>query len=329
MTPDAGHAATDALLEDMERKVAREYKQAVRETQAKLTAYLEETEKGRLKQEALYKAGEITKKEYQDWCYRHAMVGKRWEEMLDTLAADFHRANEISKGIISGSMPDVYAMNVNFGTYNIEHAGKIDTGFTLYNRDTAEYLLKDERQLMPGPSTKKAAEIAANKDLQWNRQKIQSSVLQGILQGESPYKVAERLMSVGAMNYNSAVRYARTMTTSAQNAGRYEAFRRADRLGVDLTIEWQATLDGRTRHDHRLLHGQRRNVDEPFEVDGFQILYPAQSDGPGASDIPQRLIWNCRCTLLSWVKGFEGDTVKDSPKMGDMTFEEWQEAKAR
>lgn len=323
---DIGHEQTDALLNEMERKVAREYRQAVADTQAKLTEYLEKTEAGRLEQEALFKAGQITQKEYSDWCYRHAMVGKRWEEMLDTLAADYHNANGIARGIIRDAQPDVYALNMNFGTYNIEHVGRIDTGFTLYNHDTAEYLLREEHQLMPGPSTKKAAQIAANKDMQWNRQHIQSSVLQGVLQGESPYKVARRLQTVGDINYSAAVRYARTMTTSAQNAGRYDAFRRADKLGVDLTIEWQATLDGRTRHDHRLLHGQRRSVDEPFEVDGIEILYPAQSDGPGASDIPQRLIWNCRCTLLSWVKGFEGDTVKSSSKMGDMTFEEWQGA---
>jgi len=177
--------------------------------------------------------------------------------------------------------------------------------------------------MMPGPSTRKAKQIAANKDMQWNRNKIQSAVLQGVLQGESPYDVAKRLQNVGQMNYNAAVRYARTMTTNAQNAGRYEAFHRAKKLGVDLTIEWQATLDGRTRHEHRMMHGQRREVDEPFVVDGVEILFPAQTRY-GSSDIPQQLIWNCRCTLLSWVKGFEGDTVKESPKMGDMTFEEWQ-----
>ncbi len=47
----------------------------------------------------------------------------------------------------------------------------------------------------------------------------------------------------------------------------------------------------------------------------------------GSSTVPQEQIRNCRCTLLSWVKGFEGDTVKSSPKMGDMSFEEWQKAK--
>lgn len=322
---DAGHEATEKLLKKLEKDIAREYRTATRDMQAKLTAYLEKTEAQRQVQEGLLTAGKITEKEYRDWCYRHTMVGKRWKEMCETLAEDMHHANQIALGMTKDTMPDVYALNINYGTYQIETGGSIDTGFTLYNHDTAEYLLGDQRQLMPKPSSRKAAQIAANKDMQWNMQKIQSAVLQGVLQGESPYKVAERLRNVGQMNYNSSVRYARTMTTSAQNAGRYEAFRRAKKVGVDLVIEWQATLDGRTRHDHRLMHGQRRKVDEPFVLpDGNRILYPA--DCTGDSYELQGEIWNCRCTLLSWVKGFEGDTVKESHKMDGMSFEEWQKA---
>ena len=38
---------------------------------------------------------------------------------------------------------------------------------------------------------------------------------------------------------------------------------------------------------------------------------------------------NCRCTILAYVKGFEHDTIKESDKMGDMSFEEWLEAKEK
>lgn len=320
---DAGHEATEKLLKKLEKDIGREYKIATDEMQAKLTAYLEKTEAQRQVQESLLNAGKITKKEYSDWCYRHNMMGKRWTEMRDVLASDMHHTNEIAKGMMKERMPDVYALNGNYATYQIEHDGRIDTGFTLYNHDTAEYLLGDQRQLMPKPSPAKARQIAANPDMQWNQQKIQSAVLQGVLQGESPYKVAERLRNVGQMNYNSSIRYARTMTTSAQNAGRYEAYRRARDLGVDLTIEWQATLDHRTRHAHRQMHGQRTEVDKPFHTpDGYTIYYPA--DCTGESNAPQKEIWNCRCTLLSWVKGFEGSTVRSSPKLGEQTFAEWQ-----
>ena len=324
--PDLGHELTERRLQALERRVAREYATASKEMRQKLKDYLEELEEKRLAKVDLLEEGVITEDEYKKWVFRHTMVGKRWEKMSDVLTKDMHNANLIAHKIIRDEMPNVYALNGNYATYQIEHDGKLDTGFTLYNHDTAEYLLEEERELMPGPSAKKEKQIAENKDMQWNKGKIQSSVLQGILQGESPYAVAARLGTVAAMNLNASIRYARTMTTNAQNAGRYQAFRRAKALGVDLTIEWQATLDNRTRHEHRMMHGQRRDVDEPFEVSGVKILWPAQVKY-GSSDIPQRLIWNCRCTLLSWVKGFEGETVKTSPKMGEMTFEEWQNAK--
>ena len=325
---DEGHELTEEILGEIEDRVKEEYRKALADAEKKLAACLEKFEAEDKKQKALLAEGKITEKDYKDWRFRHIMMNKRWIAMRDALAEDFHNVNQIAYKIARGEMPDVYALNMNYGTYNIEHSGGIDTGFTLYNHDAAEMLMREtELQLMPGPSDARAAEIAENKDLRWNRQHIQSAVLQGILQGESPYEVAARLQTVAQMNYNNAVRYARTMTTSAQNAGRYEAFRRADQLGVDLTIEWQATLDGRTRHDHRLMHGQRTTVDKPFHTpDGFTIMWPADCTSV-VSTAPQGEVWNCRCTLLSWVKGFEGDTVKYSPKMGDMTFEEWLEAK--
>ena len=326
---DIGHELTDELLEELEKRVKEEYEKALADAEKKLAAWLKKFTAEDEEKKKLLASGQITAKDYKDWRFRHIMMGKEWEKMRDTLAEDFHNANQIALGIARGEMADVYALNMNYGTYDIEHGGKIDTGFQLYNHDTAEMLMREENvQLMPGPSTRKAAQIAANKDLQWNYRHIQSAVLQGVLQGESPYEVAKRLQSVAQMNYNNAVRYARTMTTSAQNAGRYRSYRRARDLGVDLTIEWQATLDGRTRHEHRMMHGQRRKVDEPFNTpDGFSIMWPADCTS-SSSDAPQGEIWNCRCTLLAWVKGFEHETVKSSPKMGDMSFEEWQKAKA-
>lgn len=324
---DLGHKLTDAELKRLELEIADEYKTAVKDMERKLRDYLEKTEAQRQVQEELLNAGKITQKEYSDWCFRHNMVGKRWEQMRNVLASDMHHTNEIALGIAEKKMPDIFALNGNFTTYYIETTGKIDTGFTLYNHDTAQYLMGDQRQLMPKPSARKAAEIAKNPDMQWNMKKIQSAVLQGVLQGEHPNKVAERLRDVGQMNYNASVRYARTMTTSAQNAGRYEAIHRAKNLGVEMTIEWMATLDSHTRHAHRQMHGQRTEVDEPFYTpDGYTIYYPA--DCTGMSDAPQSEIWNCRCTLLPWVKGFEGETVKSAPGMDGMSFEEWQNAKA-
>jgi len=326
-TPDVAHQMTDEMLAKLEKQIRREYDQAAKEMGRKYREYMRafRDEEAQLKE--LVKAGEMSKADFKAWRVRHMAMGEQFTQMRDVLAADMEHANEIALGISRGQMPEVFAINANFAQYQIAHDFQLDAAFTLYDHNTAAYLLSEQRQMMPGPSTALQKKIAADKALKWNQKKIQSAVLQGVLQGEGSEEIAKRLQGVAQMNYNSAVRYARTMTTNAQNAGRYEGYHKAKDLGIDLTIEWQAVLDAHTRHTHRMMHGQRREVDEPFEVDGIKILYPAQSSGPGASTIPQSMIWNCRCTLLAWVKGFEGETVKHSPGMGNMSFEEWQGVK--
>ena len=312
---DEGHRLTDKLLQRIERDVTKEYRQAATEVMEKTADYFRRFEMKDRKWQEWVKEGKKTQAEYTNWRIGQTMVGKRWMDFRDGLAKDLTNADQIARSIAYGHMPEAYSLNHNYATYQVEHDGGISTSYTLYNRETVERLIREEElQLLP-PSR-----INIPKDLRWNKQHVQSALLQGIIQGESIPKLAGRLSSVAEMDRKAAIRNARTMVTGAQNAGRYDAFRRAKKLGINLTIEWQATLDERTRTSHRKMHGQRREVDEPFEVDGVKIIYP------GYPEAPQEQIWNCRCTLLSWVKGYEGETVTTSPKMQGMSFDDWLKA---
>lgn len=319
---DAGHNQTDKILEELEKRVAEEYRIAQEDMKKKLKDYLAQYRVGLAEQKQLLKDGKITNHEYTDWYKRHIAMGKRWSDMRDVLAHDYHNANQIAMKMAYNTQKDVYAINRNYATYQVEHDAMIDTSYTLYDRDTVERILKDNPKLFHDPGTKKQREIARNKDLQWNKQKVNSAILQGILQGESIDKLANRLESVTEKNYNAAVRNVRTAVTGAQNAGRVDGYKRAQDLGIDLMQEWMATLDNRTRHEHRLLHGQRVKVGEPFIIDGHKLMYPGDPNGAGY------LVYNCRCTLISQIKGFESARVEKSPKMGGLTFEQWQNAKA-
>lgn len=324
---DPAHAQTDEILTSLERRLKREYTQAAREVQKKLDNYLSAFKTKDEEWQRRVSEGEATAKEYKNWRTGQIMMGKRWEQLQQECAENLANANQIAHSIAYDYQPEVYALNHNFATYEIEHSGEIDTAYTLYDKDTVARLMRDDPDMLPPPGKTVKERIAEGKDVLWNKRQLQSVMMQSIVQGESIDKIAKRMSeAVATSDYKAAVRYARTMTTNTQNAGRYKGYRRAKGMGVDLTIEWSATLDMRTRHNHRMLHGQRREVDDPFEVDGIKILYPAQI-GVGSSNIPQSMIWNCRCTLLAWVKGFEGETVKASPKMGDMSFEEWQNMK--
>ena len=331
MLPDPAATETDRILADLEKRIHKEYKQAIKEADKKWSDYLSAFDaQDKVEAERLAK-GEITKAEYQDWRRRHLAQGKHWEDMRNTIAQDYHNRNLIAAKMTNGTMADVYALNANYGTYLVERTGKINTGFTLYNHDSAEALLKKEWSVsaqdgkdsfLPKPSAKKQRELAelkrTNPDVLWNSQKLQSAMMQGVLSGESMTKLASRLAGVAEMDEHQAIRTARTMTTNVQNKGRMDSFDRAKKLGVELVDEWNAILDGRTRHSHRHMHGERRepHSDEPFS-NGCR--WPGDPNGP-----PEE-VYNCRCRIMSWVKGFEGDTVKENPAMGGMSFEQWQE----
>ena len=313
---DEGHYVTELILKETEEDVARVYRQAAEETQKKLDDYLRKFQtKDEIKRRQL-RVGEITKAEYDYWKTGQIMIGKRWEEMRDTLAQDLHNANNLARSIVEGHMPDVYAVNHNYATFQIEKGSLLDTSYTLYDRDTVERIIRDQPDLLPPPGPRKKASIAAGKDIAWQRGQIQSVTLQSILQGESIPNMAKRIATtMGETNMNSAVRYARTATTGAENAGRVDAYERAELMGIELEQEWLATLDGRTRHSHRQMDGQHVKVGEKFS-NGCK--YPGDPDGPGEE------IWNCRCTLVPMVKNIDQSNAPRNSKLGSMTYEQWR-----
>lgn len=318
MAQDYGHAQTSKMLSKMERRVNREYSQAAEEIQQKLEDYLQRYEtKNKIKLEKLAK-GEITQEEYSQWRTGQIAVGKRWEEMRDTLAQDLTNTNQIAASIVNGYTPDVYALNHNFGTYEAETGALVDTSYTLYDRQTVERLIKENPALLP------QAKVEIDKDLQWNRQKLTSAITQGILQGEGIDRIAKRLMNVTDMNRKQAIRNARTMTTSAENAGRADSYVRAKDMGIDMEQIWLATLDGRTRDSHRALDGEAISVGDKWHHPTFSngCRYPGDPQGR-----PEE-VYNCRCTLIAKVKGAQfnvTDTgLRNNYKLGDMTYQEWK-----
>lgn len=296
--------------------------------QAKLLDYwlaFENKDKGMKKN---VKEGKITQKQYDNWRLGQFIVGTRWLNLLDELATDFLNTNQIARSMIIDYVPATYAENHNYMTYRIEHKVHVNTSFTLYNHEAVERIMKEKPDMLPPPGKKRAARIAAGEEMAWNKQQIQSVATQSILQGESIPEVAHRLAeTVGERNMNAAVRDARTMMTNAENLGREDSIKRANEMGIPARKVWLATLDGRTRHAHRQLDGQVVDADKPFKIDGYELMHPGDPKAPGY------LTYNCRCTMLEDIKGFElsgriqGFELRNDPRVGGMTYEQWKEAR--
>jgi hypothetical protein len=120
--------------------------------------------------------------------------------------------------------------------------------------------------------------------------------------------------SITDMSITSAIRAARTAVTAAENGGRTASYKLAADRGIELTREWIATKDARTRHSHGAADGQRVGVDEPFTVGGEKLMFPGDAS-LGASG---RNLYNCRCTIKAMVKGHERTRE---------TYEQWLERK--
>ena len=317
---DPAHEETDKILSGMEKELDGVYKQAYREAKQTADDFAADFREMDNKKRKQLEDGNLDDEEYQRWRRTKIFQSNRYFQMADVLAADMTHTNQLAASIINGYLPEIYALNHNYATYEVEHGSKINTQYTLYDRFTVERLLRDEPDLLP-----RKAGINVPDDLKWNKKNINSAITQGVIQGEDIDKISQRLAAtVTDMSHTSAIRNARTMTTSAENGGRVDSYKRAEDMGINMLQVWLATLDDRTRHAHRQLDGQKRAVGEPFEIEGEKIEFP------GDPKAEPYLVYNCRCTLIGQVKGVNLDlsdvTYRDS-KLGDMTYEEWKEDK--
>lgn len=305
---DKAHKQTDKKLAAMEKHVREIYSQAEGDMRAKWQEFMENAEKRTEKLRERYnnalkdndpKEIQEAKAALQQRMEYVTFRNEQYRQMVEQMAANYEHANEIALAYINGELPEVYALNYNYIGKDIE--SKIGGySFTLVDQNTVMLLATQDKSLLP---TKK---VNVPKDMRWNTKQINAQVMQGILQGESMYKIAARLQNVTDMTSAAAIRNARTMVTGAENAGRMHGAENAIKKGVLMKKCWLATRDERTRDWHTELNGMEVENDEPFENSVGKIMYPGDPHADPAN------VYNCRCTLTYKVVGFKkpnGETV--------------------
>ena len=124
---------------------------------------------------------------------------------------------------------------------------------------------------------------------------IKNEISRGIAAAEPYTNIAKNLSSLTQEEYNKSRRIAITESGRVQSEAKLNVQQRAKARGANIMKEWSCTFDGKTRHSHRELDGQVREIDEYFEVNGIKTLAPCKF-GKAAEDI------NCRCVLLTRAK---------------------------
>ena len=317
MTPklvDYGHRGADKELTALIRRLHLSYRQARVSLFKKVEDYLEQYKGMDEYMRSKLDSGELSHEDYMKWRYRKIAETKQWQNMANQLADDLTNQNRIAASMIDDTLPGVYALNHNYGTFEAEKGSGYDTTYTMYDKFTVKRLLTENEDLLPHPS------VPIEKDKLWNKQHLQSAMLQGVLTGDSMKDIAKRFRSVVNMTEASAMRNARTAVTGAENAGRIDSYVRAEKMGIKLRQMWLATLDGRTRDSHAMLDGEQQEVGKPFS-NGCR--YPGDPKGAPAE------IYNCRCTLVAVVEGADpyNPNLRASEYLNEqgLTYDEWKQ----
>lgn len=136
---------------------------------------------------------------------------------------------------------------------------------------------------------------ALGEDTAYLKKSIRAELSRGIANGSSwnemAAHIANGMKSPYNQAYNRAVRIARTEGHRIQQRSGLAACQEAKKAGADVVKQWDATLDGRTRPEHREADGQIKELDEDFDVGGEKLEAP----GVGGS---ARNVCNCRCCML-------------------------------
>lgn len=322
---DKGHATTDKQLLTMEKKLTGIYSRANKEIGKKLKEYLKEQEqKGDALLDAIKAAKSPEERKKAEAAYTSFLTNKtlhsdHFKALSEQYAKELLNVNKTATDYINGRMPEVYSLNYNAVGGDISSKVK-GYSFEMVDASTVKSLATKDETLLPYKT------VDGKKDVRWNTKAVNSEITQGILQGESIPDIAKRLTHVTEMNLSSAIRNARTSTTCAENRGRMDSMHAAQENGIKLLKVWlSSNQPGRTRDEHLpdAFTSLEVELDEPFENGYGEIMYPGDPDADPAN------VYNCRCTLVTKVLGFENNkeaqTISENEQYFDKTYEKERE----
>lgn len=108
---------------------------------------------------------------------------------------------------------------------------------------------------------------------------------EGLGQRDIAKKITANATIIGRQRANVIAR------TETHAAGNYGAKKQAEDTGLQMQREWIASQGARTRETHSSADGQIVGMNDPFDVGGYQLMFPGDPAGPAAEVI------NCRCAI--------------------------------
>ena len=308
-------------LNRLRRRILRVYGTARREMTEQLTEFLEHYQKLDAYKRQQLEAGKITESDYRTWLRNQVFQSELMHKKLDNITQTCTAAQQTAYKLARDEQYDLFAFGANYAFYEMEQAAGTAFNLTLYNTEAVKRLLVENPRLVPN----KRIKSESNKT--YDARVFNRYVTQGIIQGKSVHDIAtQAVKGMADTEVHWAMNNAITALTSAQNAGALQQMRNAQALGIEVQKRWNSTLDYRTREMHRLLDQETADLDEPFEVDGYEIQYP------GDPNAAPEMVYHCRCKLTSFLPRYPRRSASrrdntTGEAVPEQSYEEWYEGK--
>lgn len=245
---------------------------------------------------------------------------KQMKELQQRAVAQANRLGRFNRTTIEKLLEESYDLSYSWMGYGIERA--IDR--TLENS-------------MPGLATMATLnrsnmvdKLVLTAALEKSRAKItigiQDAIEKGLVNGADFKQMAGDIQRVFEMDYNRALTIAETEVHRIREKGSNDSAKNAARQGINMEKVWVNMGDERVRKtrkaDHRILHGQRKQLEEPFQLKGG-----VTAPHPGASNTPYNDI-RCRCLARYEVVGIQTIGVAEGQEALTRDFQAWKDSKA-
>lgn len=320
MTTDLDRIST-RQLNRLRRRILRVYGAARREMTEQLTEFLAKYKQLDEHKRQQLEAGEITESDYRTWLRNQVFQSEMMHQKLDNITQTCTTAQQTAYKLARDEQYDIFALGANWAFYELEQAAGVAFNLTLYNTEAVKRLLLENPKLVPN----KRIKSESNKT--YDARVFNRYVTKGIIQGKSVHDIAvQAVKGMADTEVHWAMNNAITALTGAQNAGTMQQLRNAEAIGIEVQKRWNSTLDYRTREMHRLLDQETTDLDEPFKVQGYEIMYP------GDPNAAPEMVYHCRCKLTSALVKYprqnamrRDNTTKEVTS--DLTYTEWYKAK--
>lgn len=243
---------------------------------------------------------------------------KRFQQQATAQAS---RLGKYNRTVIQKLLDDSYDLSYGWMSFAVEKAVDI----TLLNAmpSLPEKILLNRNNLID--------KLVLDASLERSRAKItvgiQDAIEKGLINGSDFKQMAADIQRVFEMDYNRALTIAETEVHRVREQASNDSAQNASRQGVEMEKVWSNVGDERVRKtskaNHREVHGQRKKLNEPFELKNNVL-----AQMPGASGTPYNDI-RCRCYARYEVVGIKTIGVADGQQALTRQFNAWKQRKTQ